>query len=185
MMRFAETQGAGKRAEDEVSKVLERFTSYVYRNVVVDTLHTKSGHTEIDIIAAIGDSILVIEVKNISAIQGKESEMFWTLTGLETAEKYSTLNILVQNRIHVRALKDVWYKERQQFPKIQSFVVVPNTCSIPSDIEEAGVYSVSQFSKVLAQLSNTQKINPPKYAYSLEFLVSKNKGHIIRDDLGG
>ena len=185
MIRFAETQGAGQRAENEVSKVLERFTSYVYRNVVVDTLYTKSGHTEIDIMAAVGDSILVIEVKNISAIHGRDSEMFWTLIGLETAEKYNTLNILVQNRIHVRALKDAWYKERQQFPKIQSFVVVPNSCSIPNDVEEAGVYTVDQFSKAIAQLSVAQKINPPKYAYALEFLVSKNKGHIIRDDLGG
>lgn len=186
MLKFEDTQAAGRRAETEVVDILRRFTSYVYSNVVIDTLHTKSGHTEVDVIAAISDYIVVVEVKNIASISGNPNDLFWTLEGRETFEKYSTLNTFVQNRIHARALKDAWYKERGEFPKVKTFIVVPVGCDVPAEIKEDGVYTTTDFLNLIAkETRNNKSLSVPTFAYSLEYLIQKTDRHIVREDLGG
>lgn len=182
MLHFSDTRSAGQRAEQEVREILKRYTKHIYSNIRIDTLYTKSGTTEVDLVAAIADILLVIEVKNISAIEGSIVEPFWYLTGLETGQRFSALNVLTQNRIHVRSLKDAWFANRGELPPVLSVVVVPNDCIIPQDIAEGGVLTLQQFSKQIAAISNLERCN---YGYVLDYLFRGDNAYLERADFIG
>lgn len=182
-MRFSETKKAGVRAEQEVVSLLKRHTKFVYSNVRVDTLLTKSGDTEIDVIAAIGDCILVVEVKHIQAVEGGPFDNYWDMIGLSSGEHYKALSPLTQNRIHVRSLKDAWYAVRKEWPKIVSLVVVPDVCEITEGNRRAGMLHMSEFTEKLYSLSKTAP--SPVYGYKLEFIFKQDDGHMHRSDLKG
>lgn len=182
MLHFSDTRVAGQRAEQEVREILKRHTKHVYSNVRVDTLYTKSGTTEIDLVAAIADMLLVVEVKNIAAIEGSVTEPFWYLTGLETGQRFSTLNVLTQNRIHVRSLKDAWFANRGDIPAAVGVVVVPNDCVIPRDIADGGVLTLQQFSKQIVGVSTLGRC---KYGYVLDYMFKGDNTYLERADFVG
>lgn len=183
MPRFFETKEAGYRAERAAREVLQRYSSHVYSNLRVDTLYTKNGTTEIDLIAAVADVILIVEVKNIAEISGSVVDNNWRLRGLETGEVYSALNVLTQNRIHVRSFKDAWFANRGELPVVISVVVVPNGCVVPDEIAECGVMTVQQFDYQLAKLSSGFKRE--KYGYALDFMLKGDNGYLERVDFVG
>lgn len=183
MARFGTTKYAGQRAEHMVKDALLRYTNHVHTNVRVDTLYTKSGTTEIDMVAAVADVILIVEVKNVSAIEGSIGSSTWVMYGAERGEPYSSLNVFTQNRIHVRSFKDAWFVSRAEFPPVISVVVVPNGCQIPEDIAAGGVLTVSEFSVQVAELCmGTVRA---KYGYALDYEMGKNQGYFVREDFIG
>ena len=183
MARFGTTKYAGQRAEQMVKDVLARYTRHVHTNVRVDTLFTKNGTTEIDIVAAVADVLLVVEVKNISAIEGTVGSTTWVMYGAERREPYTALNVFTQNRIHVRSFKDAWFVNRAEFPPVISVVVVPNGCQIPEDISANGVLTVSEFSVQVAELC--MESTRAKYGYALDYEMGKNNGYFAREDFVG
>lgn len=185
MAKFSDTVRAGTRAENEVYNVARRYTRHVYRNCRIDTLYNKVGNTEIDILAAIADVLLIIEVKNVRSITGSLSQHYWHLEGLETGQEYSTLNIFTQNRIHCRSLKDAWFVHRKEFPTVLSVVVVPNGCQVPAELRAGGVLEVKQFDLQLAALYR-QYVGPrAKYGYALDFLLGEDNAVLVRPDFTG
>ena len=179
-MRFSDTFAAGKRAEQEVIEVLKKHTKHVYSNVRVDTLLTKSGVTEIDVLAAIADILLVVEVKNVKRIEGAVSHSYWNLTGFEQGQAYSTLNVFTQNRIHVRSLKDAWQSLRQITPTVVSVVVVPNGCDISPTLAEFGILTVQQFAEQVAEMAYSSE--KAKYGYALDYILLNGNNIIERPD---
>lgn len=184
MARFIDTKYAGMRAEETVKDVLSKYTKYIYTNLRVDTLLTKNGFTEIDIIAAVSDVLLVVEVKNVKRITGSVKDPMWVLQGAERGEEYTALNVLTQNRIHVRSLKDAWFINRGEFPVVISVVVVPNICEIPDELQECGIMTVSDFSVQVARLCADSE-STPKYGYSLQFVVGSDSAYLYRKDFTG
>lgn len=183
MPKFYETKESGHRAEKYVREVIEKYTSHVFSNLRVDTLYTKSGTTEIDLIAAIADVILIVEVKNVAAIEGSVSDSTWRMYGLETGESYTALNVLTQNRIHVRSFKDAWFANRGEIPLVVSTVVVPNGCIVPEEIAQAGVITVQQFNTQLARMSS--QVKEQSYGYALDFVIKSDNGYFVRTDFSG
>lgn len=179
MPKFYETVGAGARAEEEVYNVLRRYTRHVYRNCRVETLFTKTGDTEMDIVAAVADVILIAEVKNVRLIEGTPVMHYWTMEGRETGQRYSSLNVFTQNRIHVRSLKDAWLVNRRYFPTVISVVVVPNGCRVPQELRDAGVLEVTQFAEQLAQMASREA---PLYGYELSYLFGSDESVLRRPD---
>lgn len=183
MLKFYETEEAGKRAEVAVANVLQRYTRHVYKNIRVETLFTKSGTTEVDILAAIADVILVLEIKNIASIEGSSKDLFWYLTGMEGKERYSSLNILTQNRLHTRAIKNAWRDEFREMPAVVSAVVIPEDCHISEEIIDSGILTLHEFELQVAELAQAS-INI-KYGYKLDYLVEKGCGCIKRSVVKG
>lgn len=182
-LKFYQTVGSGSRAEKQVADILARHTQYVYKNIRIPTLYTESAETEIDIIAAIDDFLLVVEVKNCRNIEGDSLCSYWKLEGNETGETYTSLSFLTQNRIHVKALKDAWRVARGDTPLVMSLIVVPNGCNIPCDLKEAGVLTVGEFEQQLHSLAVTGKYSvKPKYGYALDFIVDPATNRIKRKD---
>lgn len=180
MARYGTTRYAGQRAEKIVESVLRRYTDHVHTNIRVDTLFTQSGFTEIDILAAVSDVLLVVEVKNVSLITGSPSDVTWVLRGAESNEDYTTLNVFTQNRIHVRSLKDAWFSRMLEFPVVISIVVVPNGAVVDSELALNGILTVSEFNLQVAKLCAD---NPKqKYGYALDYLLSSSPGHLYRPD---
>lgn len=180
-LKFSATVGAGRRCEAETRRILEQYTKFVYANCRVDTLFTVNGYTEVDLIAAVGDVILAVEVKNIRSIDGRAVSQFWTLEGAETGERYTALNVLVQNRIHVRALKNAWWLKNGFFPLVLPTTVVPNGCEVPEDVRAAGVLTIREFEQQLVELNGNAR--QPKYGYALQYFVGQDGNHIARADL--
>lgn len=182
MLSYSKTQTSGNRAEALVSDTLKRYTKHVYKNVRVDTLYTKSGTTEIDVLAALADVLLVVEVKNVAQIDGNVGDMNWRFVGLETGEKYSALNVFTQNRIHVRSLKSAWFANRGEIPCVISTVVVPNDCVLTDELREAGILTMQEFAYQVSELAQIEPAST--YGYALDFVVKQDGGYISRKDFG-
>lgn len=173
-MDYNHTKSSGARAEQEVYELLVRYAERVYRNIHIDTLYTFGGTTEIDLLAVMADALLVVEVKNISALNGNLLDPYWEFTGMTVGEVYHQHNILEQNRIHVRSLKNAWVRLRKEIPHVLSIVVVPNRCKIPEDIHDGGVVTLSEFGQQLRELSEL-KIKGGHMAYVLDYLIAQDK----------
>lgn len=155
MLNFSDTWGAGKRAEEVVRDHILRYTDASFSNVRFPSLYTQGGETEIDILTAVRDVLLVIEVKNVRSITGSVLDSFWEMEGMETGERYTALNVLTQNRIHIRALKNYWFRLRKEFPCVLSVVVTPSHCEIPEELNNAGVLPADEFMEQLMHLRST------------------------------
>lgn len=171
MPKFSDTRMAGTRAEESVREVLSHFADRVYSNVRLPSLFTAGGTTEIDLLAAFNDAILVVEVKNVRVIQGNPLQSFWTMEGANTGEVYNALNVFTQNRIHIRAIKDRWFELHSTFPIVLSIIVVPNGCEIEESLREGGIITVNELAGQLAALKDTASFGP-ECQYALDFLVA-------------
>lgn len=174
MIEFYKTVKAGFQLEGKISEILSSYTRSIYRNVRIPTLFSQNGFTEVDIIAAIADIILIVESKNISSIRGSILDSHWAMTGYNANAEYSALNVLTQNRIHVRSFKDRWYAERQEFPTVLSVVVVPDNCDIPEDLRDSGVLTISEFHRQVSDLAQVE--SDTSYRYSLDFFIQSLVG---------
>lgn len=168
---YAKTSISGKAFEEEVARLLRRYSRFVYQNVRIPSVYTKRGHTEIDILAAVGDVILVVELKNVSSIEGAVEGSMWDLTGFRQGESYKALNIFCQNRIHVRSLKNLWSKHQRNMPAIIPVVVTPNGCAVNNQLRDHGVLNVSQFDQQL--ISTFKHTNAHGCGYSLAYICTK------------
>ena len=173
---FAKTSISGRSFEDDVAKLLRKYSRFVYQNVRIPSYYTKRGDTEIDILAAIGDVILVVELKNVKSIKGTVGEMMWTMQGYRQGDIYSTLNVFCQNRIHVRSLKNLWSRHHRSTPVIVPIVVTPNGCTVSSQLKEHGVLNLSQFDQQL--ISNFKQANSGGCGYSLAYICTKAGIHL-------
>lgn len=180
MPAFYKTVEAGHRFESACRDVLRKYTRHVHWGTRIDTAYTQSGFTEVDILAAIVDVVLVVEVKNISRISGDLSSTHWELTGAIAGEPYRALNIFTQNRIHARSLKNAWWERRGEVVPTLPLVLVPDECVMPAEIEDAGVFYYSQLDSQLQKLTEEWS-GPPKYGYSLDYLVPLDNFHLERD----
>ena len=183
MAKFWQTIGSGSRAEKEVIDIVRRYTQYVYSNVRIPTLYTESAETELDIIAAIDNFILVIEVKNVRRIEGDPLSSYWKMFGEEYGDGYSNINVLTQNRLHVKAFKDAWRVSGRKTPPVLSVVVTPNDCEIPQSLRDFGVITVGELSLQLSELVTEEKyVAVPKFGYALDFIIDSETNRIARKD---
>ena len=178
MLKFNQTKDSGKRFESRVKSVVESYTKFVYTNVKIDTLFTQNGFTEVDVLAAFGDCLLVLEAKNVCSIQGSPSDMTWEMCGSVSAQDYTALNVFMQNRIHVKSLKDYWYVTNLEMPKVCSLVIVPDDCNVSDELRVATV-TLSELNTQIAELHITGQ---PKYGYQLDYLISKGNNCLHRSD---
>lgn len=157
MATLQQTRGSGSKFENELTDVISRYTTKIWRNVRIETLLTASGFTEVDIIFCFKDLVFIIEAKNVSAIIGDYGSRNWVFAGskapLREVSEYSALNTITQNNIHVRSFKDMFYAYFDEWPNTVSAILVPNSCKVSPELEDA-VYTIGQLDEFLAQMSS-------------------------------
>lgn len=114
---------SGTLNEDRFVSVIKNHTTAIYRNKRVPTILTDSGSTEIDIIFYYQNTIFIIEAKNVISLDGNMCQKNWRF--ISKTANYIALNPIIQNKIHVRAFKNNFYKMYKYYPRTESFVVVP------------------------------------------------------------
>lgn len=179
---FREAKVAGTRFEAACREVFSRYTRHVKWSTRVDTAYTQSGFTEIDLLVAVADVLLVVEAKNIRSIRGSLSDAHWVLEGAEGGEAYRALNIFTQNRIHARSLKNAWFQKRAELLVSLPLIIVPDGCVMEAEVEQAGIFYFSQLDEQLRGLTNGWGAKPAKYGYALDFLVPSDNFYLKRDD---
>lgn len=142
--------------ESKFVNVIKHYTDTIYRNKRLRTCLTGSGTTEIDILFAYQDTIFIIEAKNIIALEGKLYQRNWRYKA-KTIE-FIALNPIVQNKIHVRAFKNNFFKMYGYYPQVQSFVVVPNH-SVFDDTLTSEILTLSDFDNYLFHYQNVNHKN--------------------------
>lgn len=147
---------SGAVNESRIVTVIKQYTNVIYRNKRFKTCLTDSGSTEIDIIFAYQDTIFIIEAKNIIALEGKLYQRNWRYKA-RTVE-FIALNPIVQNKIHVRAFKNNFFKLYSYYPQVQSFVVVPNH-SVFEDTLTSEILTLSDLDNYLFHYQNLNPTN--------------------------
>lgn len=115
---------SGERNENEIVTILQRYTDCIYKNIYLPTIFTKRGITEVDILFYFKNTIFVIETKNIIELEGKIDNYNWIMKS--KSGEYKNYNPIVQNKLHVRVFKNRFFERFGYFPKVISFVVVPD-----------------------------------------------------------
>lgn len=106
--------------------------------------------TQVDIILLTRFGIFVIEAKNFkSKLKGNYSDRMWT----GNSGRYYTkiINPVLQNRMHIRAIKRAMRCYTPNIPLIQSFIVIPNDCKYEGNCKE--VVTISELFTELQHLS--------------------------------
>ena len=99
-------------------KYLDRSTYYIFDDV---TLPFQNGTTQIDHIIVSKYGIFVIETKNMKGlIDGNQYSKYWYQ--ILKKHRYSFLSPIVQNEIHINALKALLKIEKEVFHNIVVFV---------------------------------------------------------------
>lgn len=149
------TMKSGKKFEDRVFNLISQYTNTIWRNVRIETLLTKQGTTELDILFTYKDCAYIVECKNISSVYGNYWDPTWSFVGASHPGKaeveYRSMSVLVQNNIHMRSFKDLFYSYFREWPLAASFIVVPNDCEICGSIREA-ISTLSEFDSYLASV---------------------------------
>ena len=152
------TMRSGFQFESELTQVITRYSKDVYRNIRIETLLTANGLTEIDILLCYKDIVFIIEAKNVASIVGDYDSKYWTFIGARSVSgeeaKYTALNTITQNNIHVRAFKDYFYSVFNEWPIVIPIIVTPQDCKVSTEIAGA-VYTISQLDEFLASLNST------------------------------
>lgn len=177
-MLFKESFASGKRLEDEIEAICRSQSRYVSTNVIVPTLHTDRGYTEVDILVAIGNIILTIESKNIAKLEGDLSRDILTFTSFNGAT-YKSLSPFTQNRIHQFSIIDEYAKEYHRWPLVLPATVLPPECEISPNLRtEPTLLTLDKLADELANLSSKQRV--PLYGADLCALEEKWKGMNLR-----
>lgn len=179
---FRETKAAGTRFESACRDVFSRYTRHIKWSTKVDTAYTQSGVTEIDLLVAIADVLLIVESKNIRSIKGGLTDSQWVLEGAESGEKYTALNIFTQNRIHARSLKNAWFQKRAELLVTLPLIIVPDECSMEADVEQAGIFYFSQLDSQLRDIVADWGNKPARYGYALDYLIPSDDYYLKRGD---
>lgn len=156
MANLRQTMRSGHLFEDELVNIIVKYTQAIWRNIRIETLYTQQGTTEIDILFCYKDIAFVVEAKNVSSIIGDYGDKRWSFTGSTSVEteqrEYSALNVITQNNIHVRSLKDLFFSFYHVWPVIVPVIVVPNFCKVSPEIAGA-VHTLLQFESLLVEAS--------------------------------
>lgn len=153
MSTFAQTRSSGTKFERQLLEVLRKYSTNVWSNVRIETVLTVKGYTEVDLICCVGDVILVIEAKNVSTIIGEYADKNWQFIGskapMREVKEYTALNVITQNNIHLRSIKDCFFAYFHVWPKAYPLIVVPNGCKVSRDIS-GYVHTVDQLEQFLS-----------------------------------
>lgn len=151
-----QTRPSGTKFEEILYGIISNYTRAVWRNIRVDTLLTKQGNTEIDILFCLKNIVFIVEAKNVSAIMGDYGDNYWSFIGSSSPTKevreYTALNTFTQNGIHTKSFKDIYFETFKEWPIVLSVVVVPNECRLSPDLAST-IYTVGSFEKVIAEIS--------------------------------
>lgn len=175
MTSFKQTRNSGSKFEAELHGLISRYSRAIWRNIRVETLLTQNGLTEIDLLFCFKDLIFVVEAKNVSSIMGDYGERSWSFVGATSPGKetreYSSLNVITQNNIHVRSLKDLYFAYYGSWPAIVPCIVVPNGCRLGHELAST-VYTLGRFDQLLSDVS----------AVSVESKIQRKVAAIIPGD---
>ena len=177
------TMNSGTRFEDMIVQTISRYSRHIYRNIRVETLLTKNGTTEIDILFCHLDMVYVVESKNVASLIGDYNDKAWSFIGSKSASQevrdYSSLNVITQNNIHVRSFKDIFYATFGEWPTVIPIIVVPNDCKVSPDI--AGhICTLSQLDEYLVSTSSNSVES--KIHRRVAALIPGNGVTLQRDD---
>lgn len=146
------TRNSGTLFEDQVTGIIKRYTNACWRNVRVETLLTKKGNTEMDILFCYQNLVFIVEAKNVSSILGEYSSKTWGFVGSRSGSKetrdYTSLNVITQNNIHARSFKDFYYSHYQEWITVVPIITVPNFCQVSEEIASV-IYTLAQFDNLL------------------------------------
>lgn len=177
-MSFKTSFESGKRLEDEIERICRQHTRYVETNVLVPTLHTEHGYTEVDVLIAIGNVIITIESKNIAKLDGDVTEDILKFTSGNDAS-YKSLSPFTQNRIHQFSIIDEYAKEYKRWPTVIPATVLPTECEVSSNLRnEPSLTFLNELSPALASIAKTSVV--PKYGAELFSLIHKWKEMNLR-----
>lgn len=94
-----------------------------------------SKNTVIDNLSVYGSTVLVLEAKNYTYLEGVSTDNFWK--GRGTRNKFTIPSTLKQNLYHVKLLKqyllDKGLKDKEF--KILHYIIIPDTCDAYVDYE--------------------------------------------------
>ena len=148
---YKESKRSGTVLETAVAALLKQYNLPCWRNILVPTKFARRGFTEVDLMFTEGETIYVIECKNIKAINGAYSSDEWTLIGASSLGMYNVLNVISQNNLHMHALSSLFYRRFKEFPVMDSYIIVPNGCAVDRDIQDS-VMTIDEFEKQLRRL---------------------------------
>ncbi len=176
------TRFSGADFEEKVARVIAKYTNMVWHNVRIETLLTAGGSTEIDIIFCLSGFIYVLELKHVWCVEGSYAGKYWSLYGRsgrgDTFDRYTKLNVIVQNNIHAKSLSDLYFTEFRRFPDIIPLIIVPDNCEISDDLATE-IFCVSELEDFLASHFTKQD---NVLSYQLALLFNKVNGVVQRKD---
>lgn len=159
MVSLKNTMRSGSRFEDELVRMILRYTPTLWRNIRIETLLTQNGTTEMDILFCYRDMVFIIEAKNVSSVFGGYYDSTWSFVGASTPYKesrtYTKLNVITQNNIHARSFKDLFYAYFQTWPVVVPAIVVPNNCKVDADLSPA-VFTSEDLELALGHIGRDQ-----------------------------
>lgn len=147
---------SGLRNEVNLITLIGNYTDIIKHNVRLNTLLTTCLTTEIDIIFYFKGYLHVVETKNVLSIKGYKNSYLWDF--VSKSGNYSNLNTIIQNKIHVRVLKSRFFELYQIFPKIYSYIVIPNAATVNVDIKEE-IFTYNEFETFLLSLANKEDLS--------------------------
>lgn len=157
MALYAQTRKSGTVFENQVRGVIKNYTRSVWSNLRFETLLTVQGNTEIDILFCYKNLIFVVEAKNVSSISGEYGAKYWQFIGSKGTSteitEYSALNVLMQNNLHVRSFKELYFSVYKEWPTVVSLIVVPDNCRVTPELAPV-IHTLSGFDRLLAGASD-------------------------------
>lgn len=129
---------SGYDFENNIIRLVKRYTRFVYRNVRVPCVNVSTGLTEIDILFVKDKDVFVVEAKRVREILGDYGGKRWKLRKNSNSYPlyYYADNVIVQNNIHASALADLYYKTYKDTIVVEPIIVVPNECEFPNRLSD-------------------------------------------------
>lgn len=124
----------GEKNEHRLASLVSQYSDKVYNNIRLPTMLTKSRYTELDVVAIIGSTIVIFETKSVNSIVGNYRDRIWRMVGTSTT--FTTLNTFIQNKLHSRVFKDIYFKVYGEYCNVISVTTVPNDTLIEGDISK-------------------------------------------------
>ncbi len=175
------TFNSGYKFEDDVLNIVKNFCDPIWQNIRIETLLTEKGYTELDVVFCLGDKVVILECKHILEIIGKYGDDYWILKGNGQGEEittYKTLNVIVQNNIHVRSFMDLYYSIYKSWPEVISAIIVPDECKYDEGLNSM-VYNISDLKSMLTRIGYVSNTGMHRRLLSL---FTSNKKVIARPD---
>ena len=124
----------GEENEYKLASIVSQYTDKVYNNIRLPTMLTKSRYTELDVVAIVGSTVIIFETKSVNGITGNYRDRIWKMVG--TSSTFTTLNTFIQNKLHSRVFKDIYFKVYGEYCSVISVMTVPSDTLIEGDISK-------------------------------------------------